>query len=209
MLSKKFTTKTTIAMFAAALFATFAASPASAGGGDIFLPTVQSNRPTDDTTLDELKACIKDAKANDACEITNAMITAYKKAGLGDTVPFKIRNRAKGTDQAVFVRFEYQDKQCDIGWHIQRDFWWSECKGPLYGDGGPDTIFVVPVPLENGAYRFILAIGSEAGAGRAGNIISYSLVGDFWIVDWYGQAQNGLCPIDNPYTEENESLCVH
>lgn len=210
MITKKLIRQTTIATLAIIALSS-ASQSAHADSKTVFLPSVQSNvvYVPDVTTLDELKACIKNVRANDACEIIGAMNTAYKKAGLGETVPYKIRNRSKGSDQSVYVKFDFADKSCQVGWHIQKDFWYSECKGPLYGDGGLDTVFVVPVPLDNNAIRFILAIGSEAGANRAGNIITYQVNEGFWIVDWYGQAHDGLCPIDNPYTEANESLCVH
>lgn len=202
----KLTAKTTLLAFATLLIT----QSAHAGGGSLFLPSVSSNRAVvqDVTTLDELKACVKDPKSSDACQITNAMLTARKKAGVADTVKFSYRDRSNHTDQAIFLRFKLNDDySCDIGWHVQRDFWWSECKGPAYGDGGTDTIYIVPVLLDSVAHRFVLAIGSEAGVGRAGNIITYSVNEGFWIVDWRGQAHDGLCPVDNPYTEAREDLC--
>lgn len=190
------------------------AQPAHADGVTLFMPSVRKDYgisawTPEKTTLDQLKACVKDSKANDACEITNAMTTAWQLIGHKDKVPFKVRDRTQHTDQAIYLAFTSDDdeRSCQIGWHVQRDFWYSDCKGPLYGDGGMDTIYPVVDITKSDAHMFTLAIGANAGKDRAGNLITY-LINGFWLVDWTGQAKQGFCPIDNPFTGADESKCI-
>ncbi len=209
------TTSKQVAFLSLAAALLLQAQPAQADGGSmIYMPAITKNYgisswTPEKTTLDELKACMKNSKANDACEITDAMTFAWQLIGKTDKIPWKVRNRSAGQDQAVYVSFtsDTGERTCQIGWHVQRDFWYSDCKGPLWGDGGMDTIFPTDEIKTSDAHMFVLAIGANAGAGRAGNLIEYDING-FWLIDWKGQAQNGFCPVDNPFTGADESKCI-
>ena len=191
--------KTALLAIAAHLIA---ANVAHADSSITFLPMINNGEfKPDVTTLEELKACVKNPSANDACEITSAISDAWTKAGNASPVPFKYRDRKLHTDQAVFIRFGSQDesRSCDIGWHVQLDFWWSECSGPNRGDGGKNTIYTSTVPYAEPAWLFTWAIASGYEAGA----ITKKENDSFLALDFTG-AMTDTARFDNPYTTQIE-----
>lgn len=187
--------KTALLAIAAHLIA---AQVAHADSSITFLPIASNGQPD---VLEELKACVKNPSANDACEITSAIENAWLKAGNASPVPFKYRDRKLHTDQAVFIRFGSQDesRSCDIGWHVQLDFWWSECSGPNRGDGGKNTIYTSTIPTSEPAWLFTWAIASASG--HESGAITRKETDSFLALDFTG---DGSARFDNPYTPEIE-----
>lgn len=195
-----------------AILALVAASQvAHADGSNLFLPSVSSNKQTAPVvgspplalTLETARACVKGTAYGDQCAIIDQMVVAYRVSILPnqDKPAFKFSNLSKGTDQSVWLGYEDEtaSKDCKIGYHIQKQSWFTDCAGPLRGDGGLNTVFSASGdPIHWWAHRFIWALG--------GDVITYDVAG-FWLVDWkhvVGQS-GGLCPIDNPFTPVDES----
>ena len=169
----------------------------------VYLPIVHMQQSYNIT---DVKACIADASlTTGVCHFVDKLRDAVVVSGLPATTTVKPLSRMRGAWEGFYIRSSANGKTCDVIYQISEltdDYsrWSTVCEGPLRGDGGFETINKDDEALQSAIFYL------------GGTIIPYEIrvqgsLSGFWIADWSGRASQGICPLDNPFTEADESQC--